>query len=384
MLSIDFLTQAQMQQAHDLWAYCFGDAPSFIDWFFESRLWPENALGWFDDGRLLAVVHMVPRVMMVRGVPLDTAMILGVATWPHARGKGGVSQLLRRALEVAAERGQELLPLYPFDHAFYRRLGWTTAYERLHIEAPLTALASHKHPAVTLKPAVPDEVHLSAFARVYDARVAQCSGYLLRDERDWHLRAEEMTLDGAHGLLAYRDDEPVGAMIYALSGTTIEVQEWLATTHAAEQAMLGYLGAHASTHENTKLWLAPDAPLRTLLPGAKQGFRLASDTMLRTVNAARLMAALALSGPSATIRLTDAVLPHNNGVFALADGALHPLNETAAAEATLSIEAFTALVSGALSPHQCAWLGMLAGSDDALERLSAWFPKTQACIFEYW
>ena len=48
-----------------LWNRCFGDDPSFTDWFFRNRYRPEDTLLLLEEDTLCAMVQMLPYVVTI-------------------------------------------------------------------------------------------------------------------------------------------------------------------------------------------------------------------------------------------------------------------------------------------------------------------------------
>ena len=69
----------------EIWRVCFGDPPTYIDYFFENRFDPQNTVCLEEHGRIPAAMHIVPYEVDVRGGEFPTAYLVGVATMPEDR-----------------------------------------------------------------------------------------------------------------------------------------------------------------------------------------------------------------------------------------------------------------------------------------------------------
>lgn len=76
-----------------LWQDTFGDSDAFVRLFFTRVYRPQNALTLSRDGRLAAMLHIVPYRLRVGRRTLPAAYICGVSTRPEARGQGLMTAL---------------------------------------------------------------------------------------------------------------------------------------------------------------------------------------------------------------------------------------------------------------------------------------------------
>ncbi len=114
----------------EIWRVCFGDPPTYIDYFFENRFDPQNTVCLEEHGRIPAAMHIVPYEVDVRGGEFPTAYLVGVATMPEDRMRGLSKELIREGLRLCRQRGYRFSHLYPFLHSFYARLGYGVANRR--------------------------------------------------------------------------------------------------------------------------------------------------------------------------------------------------------------------------------------------------------------
>ena len=110
-----------------LWQDTFGDSDAFVRLFFTRVYRPQNALTTCRDGRLVAMLYIVPYCLRVGRRTLPAAYICGVSTRPAARGQGLMTALMRRALRTMRRRGfalTTLIPAEPWLFDVYARLGY--------------------------------------------------------------------------------------------------------------------------------------------------------------------------------------------------------------------------------------------------------------------
>ena len=109
----------------DLWMKSFGDDEQFADSFIMRYYSRSRMLTAEVEGRTAAMLHLVPFDTELG----RTTYIYAVATDPAFRGRGLASRLMREAMQVIAERGDDAAFLIPTPgeewlHGFYGRFGF--------------------------------------------------------------------------------------------------------------------------------------------------------------------------------------------------------------------------------------------------------------------
>jgi len=108
-----------------LYSLCFKeDTPSMTDLFFAKRVREDNTLYIEEDGEIVCALYIVEKTMRYKGVAVRMPYIVGLGTHPSFRNKGLAKTLLLRAFEFLKD--EPFIALYPFDHAFYEKFGFTT------------------------------------------------------------------------------------------------------------------------------------------------------------------------------------------------------------------------------------------------------------------
>lgn len=112
----------------ELWQKVFGDNETFIDTFLIRHYASQQMLSIQHDGRLVSMLHILPFECELG----RTSYIYGVATHPDFRGRGHASQLMRQAVELCDQRGDNAVFLIPTPgnpslRDFYARFGFAGA-----------------------------------------------------------------------------------------------------------------------------------------------------------------------------------------------------------------------------------------------------------------
>ena len=125
------ILEKEYDKAKELWYVSFGDSPEFINKYFSTKVKRDNIFGVFEGGRLISMLVALPRVFILRGKACKSVFIAGCCTAPDNRNKGHMKGLLSRTANEMSERGCYLGFLHPFDHAFYKKLGWNTVSDMM-------------------------------------------------------------------------------------------------------------------------------------------------------------------------------------------------------------------------------------------------------------
>lgn len=115
-----------------LWKACFPEEEdSFTEYFFTRLYKPDGALVCAHEGRITAMLHMMPFEISLGGRVLSASYIYGVGTDPAFRNRGLSGELIRRAFGQMHEKNIAVAVLIPqqawlFD--FYRKFGFEPVF----------------------------------------------------------------------------------------------------------------------------------------------------------------------------------------------------------------------------------------------------------------
>lgn len=197
--------------------------------------------------------------------------IVGIGTVsvaPDRRREGVAGFMIEGALELFEEQGVPACILYPFEHRFYRYLGWGYAGEIRHYQMLTSQIADYEDAIEDedLSVELFQEEQLPQLMAFYDAQARHFNGLLQRVESYWK---ECITDSPRQVVLARFSGEIIGYMIYSLekiySGNTFAqrmvVHEWMAPTLDARDALLNFMARQSDQVESLQLSLQPDEPL---------------------------------------------------------------------------------------------------------------------------
>ncbi len=348
------LTPQDMPQALHIWSVCFGDSQKFIDWYFETSVTPERAMGLFEGGKLISDTLMLPYSVRLREKTAAAPYIAGAATLPEHRKKGHMERVLKAALAHMREMGADITFLHPFRYGFYRRLGWECATGMLRYTLPADRLKALCEPGDF---APVEHGFGRRHWRLYHAMAERADPALLRGVEGCEKQIEETLLEGGFGLW--------GAGAYALcreSEGNIHIHELVYGQTGGIFPLLGSIarmpGAKTVSFRLPG-WEAPPPLFADEEPPA-----LTPYMMMRVVDTGRALSGLqfpkALNG-AMTLSVTDALCPWNEGVFRveLKDGLSKAERVSGDFDAAMDITALSMLLAGYTSYSEAAAWGLL-------------------------
>lgn len=172
--------------------------------------------------------------------------IAAVAVAPHRRGQRVARVMLEHALKSAREQQIPIMALYPFQHGFYRRLGWAWVepvhqYRISARQLPLYEERSQIFPGNLNQ-------QTSALKAVYLQAASQHNGWLQR--QDWQWQSWLKPAAGREIYIYQESGQLLGYVVVQFAVLdpprnvqTIIVQEWVALTASAYRGILGFLAS---------------------------------------------------------------------------------------------------------------------------------------------
>ncbi|MBO5773276.1 MAG: GNAT family N-acetyltransferase [Clostridia bacterium] len=104
---------------------CFNDG-GYADFFFERRVDENNSFIIEENGEILSACYARIFELDICGKRVEIPFLTGVATNPNHRYKGYARKVVESAKNVLKKRGYPFVLLHPFNHDFYRKLGFET------------------------------------------------------------------------------------------------------------------------------------------------------------------------------------------------------------------------------------------------------------------
>lgn len=350
--------------------------------------------GYFDDGTLVSVCKHYEWRTWVRDDRHPLVGLSAVATPPEHRREGYVRDMLRAALADYRADDTYLSVLWPFEHDFYRRLGWGTAYHGFSHQCDPADLAEfrgrHEGDWVRLEPDDWERVNA-----VHDAHGASFELTIDREEDWWRERIfQGWTQDPF--VYGYERDDDLAAYVSFVAtdedddtdGTLLRTQDAAWTDHDAREALYGFLARHEAQVDRIHLWATDDDLLWLSRNPREIETERHPAAMFRLVDVpAALEAINHHAGVDAefVLEVHDPIADWNDDRFhvGVEDGAAS-VSRAADAEptATARIDVLSQLYVGARGVGDLTRTGRLEADDDTATTLAALFPERDVLLRE--
>ncbi len=125
------LRQEEHIRTRQLWEKIFTeDTPEFLDYYYSVKTSDNEIYVIEDNEEIVSMLHLNPYQMRVKDKLYQTHYIVAVATDERYRHQGLMRQLLNRAMQIMADRGEPFTFLMPAAEAIYKPFGFEFIYEQ--------------------------------------------------------------------------------------------------------------------------------------------------------------------------------------------------------------------------------------------------------------
>ena len=315
------------QRARKLYEEIFDeDSPAFVDYYFRVKA-AENEIFVVENEKqeILATLHLNPYKMMFCGEKAKTNYIVAVATRADCRHQGMMRSLLQASLQEMYRREETFTWLMPAAEAIYRPFGFRFIYEKnkMTVTADVLQRAEtdenwqiHSDQEVSgdifcEEAKKEDLAELACFAEKQLSKLAEV--YTVHDIAYFEQRMQEVGCEGGSLILIRKEKEICGyflALKKDREAWEIVVED--AVQKKAFPAVLHWFGA------------SEEKCTFTAFPQIWEQYARSENVpaiMGRIVHLERFVCCLKIKKEQEwKIRLTDSLIPENNGYFIIKTG----------------------------------------------------------------
>lgn len=315
------------QRARKLYEEIFDeDSPAFVDYYFRVKA-AENEIFVVENEKqeILATLHLNPYEMMFCGEKVKTNYIVAVATRADCRHQGMMRSLLQASLQEMYRREETFTWLMPVAEAIYRPFGFRFIYEKnkMTVTADVLRRAEtdenwqiHSDQEVSgdifcEEAKKEDLAELACFAEKQLSKLAEV--YTVHNIAYFEQRMQEVGCEGGSLILIRKEKEICGyflALKKDREAWEIVVED--AVQKKAFPAVLHWFGA------------SEEKCTFTAFPQIWEQYAQSENVpaiMGRIVHLERFVCCLKIKKEQEwKIRLTDSLIPENNGYFIIKTG----------------------------------------------------------------
>ena len=315
------------QRARKLYEEIFDeDSPAFVDYYFRVKA-AENEIFVveYEKQEILATLHLNPYEMMFCGERVKTNYIVAVATRADCRHQGMMRSLLQASLQEMYRREETFTWLMPAAEAIYRPFGFRFIYEKnkMTVTADVLRRAEtdekwqiHSDQEVSgdifcEEAKKEDLAELACFAEKQLSKLAEV--YTVHDIAYFEQRMQEVECEGGSLILIRKEKEICGYFL-ALKKDR-EAWEIVVEDAVQKKAFPAVLHWFGESKEKCTF---------TAFPQIWEQYAQSENVpaiMGRIVHLERFVCCLKIKKEQEwKIRLTDSLIPENNGYFIIKTG----------------------------------------------------------------
>lgn len=315
------------QRARKLYEEIFDeDSPAFVDYYFRVKA-AENEIFVVENEKqeILATLHLNPYEMMFCGEKVKTNYIVAVATRADCRHQGMMRSLLQASLQEMYRREETFTWLMPAAEAIYRPFGFRFIYEKnkMTVTADVLRRAEtdekwqiHSDQEVSgdifcEEAKKEDLAELACFAEKQLSKLAEV--YTVHDIAYFEQRMQEVGCEGGSLILIRKEKEICGYFL-ALKKDR-EAWEIVVEDAVQKKAFPAVLHWFEASEEKCTF---------TAFPQIWEQYAQSENVpaiMGRIVHLERFVCCLKIKKEQEwKIRLTDSLVPENNGYFIIKTG----------------------------------------------------------------
>lgn len=315
------------QRARKLYEEIFDeDSPAFVDYYFRVKA-AENEIFVVENEKqeILATLHLNPYEMMFCGEKVKTNYIVAVATRADCRHQGMMRSLLQASLQEMYQRKETFTWLMPAAEAIYRPFGFRFIYEKnkMTVTADVLRRAEtdenwqiHSDQEVSgdifcEEAKKEDLAELACFAEKQLSKLAEV--YTVHDIAYFEQRMQEVGCEGGR-LVLIRNENRICGYFLALKKDR-EAWEIVVEDAVQKKAFPAVLHWFGASEEKCTF---------TAFPQIWEQYARSENVpaiMGRIVHLERFVCCLKIKKEQEwKIRLTDSLIPENNGYFIIKTG----------------------------------------------------------------
>ena len=307
-----------------------------------------------EDGTLMAQIINNQYMSWLDGTLVRNGGIGAVSTLPEYRMEGAVKEIFKVLLAHAFTDGEVISTLYPFSHAFYRKFGYeTVCWKNIYEFSPAVLRGYAFYGEASLwKQGMP----VSGWTELYNRFASSYNLAISRDDRAMGERLKgEYYKDRKFCYMLHENGKPVAYLIFQDirhdPQAILDVQDLAWDGPGGLRAILGFLARFSADYGSIRLFLPRDIELLSLIR-SPLAYDIRKSTeqsyMIRVVYAERALETMKKpAGTSFVVRITDELIPENNGTWKVTSDAVSPTEEEP--DLTVTEKALGQLVSGAVS-----------------------------------
>ena len=384
-MNIRFAKESDKNNIIDIWNYCFDDGPKFTDYYFNDKYKHENTIVVEDDEEIVSSLQLNQYNLKLNDKIYDTSYVVGVSTFPQARGKGYMKHIMDFTLNELYRKNQLVSILMPIDYRLYRKYGYEHCYDQIEYEIDIEDLSGFKSKGF-LKKAKLDNIN--DLINIENNFLKDLNGTIIRDKNYYENLFKEVESEDGH-IYIHEDELKDGYIIYFINNENIFVRELYYNNLNALKGILRFLYNHNTQSKKVTISSPIDDKIRFILSNPKTAnIKLKPFMMGRVINFKKYLESLNIKSNenlSINISVKDDFIKENNKIFKihLNNNKLNVESGDYIADVEFNINTITQLAFSYINGKEAYLLNDLKENKKVIEFLDLIFVKKENYINEY-
>ena len=383
-MNIRFAKESDKNNIIDIWNYCFDDGPKFTDYYFNDKYKHENTIVVEDD-EIVSSLQLNQYNLKLNDKIYDTSYVVGVSTFPQARGKGYMKHIMDFTLNELYRKNQLVSILMPIDYRLYRKYGYEHCYDQIEYEIDIEDLSGFKSKGF-LKKAKLDNIN--DLINIENNFLKDLNGTIIRDENYYENLFKEVESEDGH-IYIHEDELKDGYIIYFINNENIFVRELYYNNLNALKGILRFLYNHNTQCKKVTISSPIDDKIRFILSNPKTAnIKLKPFMMGRVINFKKYLESLNIKSNenlSINISVKDDFIKENNKIFKihLNNNKLNVESGDYIPDVEFNINTITQLAFSYINGKEAYLLNDLKENKKVIEFLDLIFVKKENYVNEY-
>ncbi|MBC6002273.1 MAG: GNAT family N-acetyltransferase [Paeniclostridium sordellii] len=387
-MNIRYAIEKDLENIKDIWNYCFGDEEGFVNYYFDNKYKPENTILIEENDELMSSLQLNQYKINLNNKIYDTSYVVGVSTYPNARGKGYMKDMMDFALNELYKKDQLVSLLMPIDYRLYKKYGYEHCYDKIEYKLNIEELKQFKIVGDFEKIT---NNHINYMMDIYNEFLLNTNGYVVRDKNYYENLFKEIKCENGH-MYIHKEENYEGYIIYFIMEDTMFIREICYKNISSLKSMLKFIYNHNTQCKKVTIMSPVIDSIRYILPNLKTSeINIKPFMMGRVINLEKFLNTLSIECndlDGVYIEIIDNQIKENNNVFEIRvkDNEVKAIKSNKKADIGLSINYISQLAFSYIDIEKVLFLENITKTKEntkAINLLKSIFSKKENYINEY-
>lgn len=387
-MNIRYAIEKDLENIKDIWNYCFGDEEAFVNYYFDNKYKPENTIIIEENDELMSSLQLNQYKINLNNKIYDTSYVVGVSTYPNARGKGYMKDMMDFALNELYKKDQLVSLLMPIDYRLYKKYGYEHCYDQIEYKLNIEELKQFKIVGNFEKIT---NNHINYMMDIYNEFLLNTNAYVVRDKNYYENLFKEIKCENGH-MYIHKEENYEGYIIYFIMEDTMFIREICYKNISSLKSMLKFIYNHNTQCKKVTIMSPVIDSIRYILPNLKTSeINIKPFMMGRVINLEKFLNTLSIECndlDGVYIEIIDNQIKENNNVFEIRvkDNEVKAIKSNKKADIGLSINYISQLAFSYIDIEKVLFLENITKTKEntkAINLLKSIFSKKENYINEY-